>query len=361
MPVTETATPAAKTQTAALDALAEAGSRDEFVIAAMRHLPSLVQSDVTAYNEVDITARRIRTIIDDPHTERVYLDNPRRLDQKLVAQNPLISYHATPGKPARRISDFIDLDQWHSTDLHQSFFGRSGLSYQTAMVLPLGDPRLVAFTFNRRDIDFSDADLATIDHLVPHVARLYRIAEDRGIEAAKKQNREAMLRDSGSHWVDVGADGAILEASPGVLALIDRFHPLRRSADTALPHAVEDWLAASLAPDADQAPLIASDAEGVLEITLFATVPDGPVSLMVVHRSLSHSAETLQSLGLSARQAETLYWLAQGKSNGDIAIILRISPRTVDSHVYSIFEALGASNRIEAALTAHKVLAKSAG
>lgn len=71
------------------------------------------------------------------------------------------------------------------------------------------------------------------------------------------------------------------------------------------------------------------------------------------------SAEPLQrAFGLTPRVAETLLWLAQGKTNGDIAMILGISESTVKKHVLEIFETLRVETRTAACLAAVEVLGK---
>ena len=47
-----------------------------------------------------------------------------------------------------------------------------------------------------------------------------------------------------------------------------------------------------------------------------------------------------------------LLWIAQGKSNGDIAGILACAENTVKVHVARLFEKLGVENRNAAALRA---------
>jgi len=66
--------------------------------------------------------------------------------------------------------------------------------------------------------------------------------------------------------------------------------------------------------------------------------PPGPASLL--------------SLGLTPREAEVLFWIAQGKGNPDIAVILGASVRTVHKHVENIFRKLGCETRAAAALAA---------
>jgi DNA-binding NarL/FixJ family response regulator len=73
------------------------------------------------------------------------------------------------------------------------------------------------------------------------------------------------------------------------------------------------------------------------------------------------SARPLQTeLGLTPRVAETLLWLAQGKTNPEIATILGNSESTVKKHVLEIFEKLGVETRTAASLRALEVLSSPA-
>jgi Response regulator containing a CheY-like receiver domain and an HTH DNA-binding domain len=65
-------------------------------------------------------------------------------------------------------------------------------------------------------------------------------------------------------------------------------------------------------------------------------------------------------LDLTPRVAETLLWLAQGKTNADIATILGNSESTVKKHVLEIFDKLGVETRGAAALRALEVLSSPA-
>ena len=68
------------------------------------------------------------------------------------------------------------------------------------------------------------------------------------------------------------------------------------------------------------------------------------------------SAEPLLKLSLTPRAAETLLWLAQGKTNPDIATILGITESTVKKHVQEIFEKLGVETRGAATIRALEAL-----
>ncbi|TVR52774.1 MAG: response regulator [Puniceicoccaceae bacterium] len=68
------------------------------------------------------------------------------------------------------------------------------------------------------------------------------------------------------------------------------------------------------------------------------------------------SPEPLQQLGLTPREAEVLYWLAQGKTSPEIAVILRTALNTVKKHAHNIYAKLGVDNRTAAAARAFEVI-----
>ena len=68
------------------------------------------------------------------------------------------------------------------------------------------------------------------------------------------------------------------------------------------------------------------------------------------------SFKPLLALGLTPRAAEALLWLAQGKTNPDIATILGITESTVKKHVQEMFEKLGVETRGAATVRAMEAL-----
>jgi DNA-binding NarL/FixJ family response regulator len=68
----------------------------------------------------------------------------------------------------------------------------------------------------------------------------------------------------------------------------------------------------------------------------------------------------LLKLGLRPRAAEVLLWVAQGKTNADIATILGISESTVKKHLLEILEKLGVETRSAATLRALEILGSPA-
>jgi DNA-binding CsgD family transcriptional regulator len=78
--------------------------------------------------------------------------------------------------------------------------------------------------------------------------------------------------------------------------------------------------------------------------------------LLIMQESLEAGTigTLVQVFGLTVREAEILYWVAQGKINRDIADIVGCSPATVKKHLERILYKLGVETRTAAAAMAIK-------
>jgi DNA-binding response OmpR family regulator/DNA-binding CsgD family transcriptional regulator len=76
--------------------------------------------------------------------------------------------------------------------------------------------------------------------------------------------------------------------------------------------------------------------------------------LIVMQESSDESAFSAlsQAFGLTAREAEVLYWVVKGKINRDIADILGASPATVKKHLERVHAKMGVETRTAAAAMA---------
>lgn len=71
---------------------------------------------------------------------------------------------------------------------------------------------------------------------------------------------------------------------------------------------------------------------------------------------LLEDIERLKALGLTRRQAEVAFWIAQGKANDDLAIILGASRHTIPHHVEAILARLHLATRSEIMLSVLEAL-----
>jgi DNA-binding response OmpR family regulator/DNA-binding CsgD family transcriptional regulator len=138
--------------------------------------------------------------------------------------------------------------------------------------------------------------------------------------------------------------------------LLDSYFPTHRRNGT-LPARLLDWVKKREAG----APLQIEAAETRLDVRLFAEPEPGDCFMLLLEEHLTNegSASALLRLGLTAREAEVLYWIAHGKTNPEVAIILDAALNTVKKHVQNILLKLGVETRLAAALRATEILESS--
>jgi DNA-binding CsgD family transcriptional regulator len=87
---------------------------------------------------------------------------------------------------------------------------------------------------------------------------------------------------------------------------------------------------------------------------------DGTQAVIVLEEKRTRtSASDLATLGLTPREAEVLSWVAQGKTNPEIAQILGLARRTIHHHLENIYAKLGVETRTAAAIRALEVMRES--
>jgi len=64
----------------------------------------------------------------------------------------------------------------------------------------------------------------------------------------------------------------------------------------------------------------------------------------------------LRKTGLTRRECEVVFWVAQGKRDAEIAVLLGCAPKTVGKHVENLLLKLGAETRLAAAHTVQEWL-----
>lgn len=159
-------------------------------------------------------------------------------------------------------------------------------------------------------------------------------------------------------------DGRLLWQTPLARQLLHDYLALPTDAGHA-PERLLDWiaLASSLrGTGREPPPLLTRDTRRLLASLHDAGESGREDEYLLVLREDNHDAD-IASLGaayrLTTRESEVLFWVSKGKTNKDIAEILRMSPRTANKHLEHVFEKLGVETRTAAANLALSRLAST--
>lgn len=335
---------------ATLDVVAELGDVSDvgaFRVGALAGVRRLIRSDAVAYNEIDVRAGAAIALVDPP--ELMVAGGEEALG-RYGAQNPLVAHAARePHTRALKISDFAGRREFHRTDIYDCLFRPAGLEYQMACGLPASRALVVGISLNRCTREFSERDRALLDLLRPHLVQAHNRAAARELSRTTVTALEAALDAGGRAAIVLASGGTIQAASPHARRVLEEYFDPAPHQD-ALPRALAAWR------EHHRATGSLSD-----EHTLEIQRGDRRVSIHVIHdpgadrevlifdeRSLP-SGYQLRELGLTARQAEVLACVAEGRSDGEIARELYISEHTVGKHLEHIFERLNVTSRTAAA------------
>jgi DNA-binding CsgD family transcriptional regulator len=97
------------------------------------------------------------------------------------------------------------------------------------------------------------------------------------------------------------------------------------------------------------------DRDGKRLVVRLIRQPSGDPYLLLAEQELA-SPRVLERLGLSRRRGEVLFWVAQGKTDEEVARIIDCTVGTAKKHLQRIFEQLGVGNRHLATLRALEIL-----
>jgi DNA-binding CsgD family transcriptional regulator len=328
------------------------GAFPEHVIS---RLPGVVPSDITAFNEINLRRRRC-VVVSNP--SELWTRERVALLERHIAEHPVAAHYRRTGDGrAVKISDFITVRQLRHLRLYSDFYQPLGVTFQMAVALP-ADPRLVVgFTASRSRHDFSERERLMLDILRPHLIVAYRNAEAFTDLQRERALAEGALRAVGAELVAISRGGRIRGTTARARAWLSAYFAGAPREGDRLPEDLARWLrsetgkagAADRVPP-PRTPLVVEGPGGRLVVRRLAD-RERPTLLLEERRTVP-DVVSLESLGLTRREAQVLAWVAQGKTNAEIADILGTKPRTVHKHLDHIFAKLGVENRTAAAAQA---------
>jgi DNA-binding NarL/FixJ family response regulator len=209
----------------------------------------------------------------------------------------------------------------------------------------LSDTEHVVMGLNSGGVDYVTKPINTSELL----ARMHvHLANARMARSAR-----SALDTAGQNLFAVDREGNLLWGTPQVCrCLPDTGHPDFQPVRAILA----EWLSHNPDPG-HQMQLDALDSQHSVE---YLALVDGREYLLRLKTPQSTSGATAalrERFQLTLRESDVLLWIANGKTNREIAQILEMSPRTVNKHLEQIFRKLGVENRTSAAASAIRLLA----
>jgi len=169
---------------------------------------------------------------------------------------------------------------------------------------------------------------------------------------------ESALDISGQHLITVDCNGYILWGTPQAHALLAKAQIDKPWQDQQLAPQVKRWLAAGV--QGQQSNLLLENLSYPLELKWVSQQSGSEYLIRLIDGDRPSGSTLLKAkLAVTERESEVLHWIANGKTNREIAEILDMSPRTVNKHLEQLFPKLGVENRTAAAGVALRVLAES--
>jgi DNA-binding CsgD family transcriptional regulator len=336
-----------------LRGLYAADSEASFIRHIITELPKVLPSDITGYNEVDPLQVKISYVCDPADAP---VPEPWIFEQHMK-DHPVIKYHQkTKDGQAMKISDFLNRKEYHRLGLYNEFYRRVDVEYQMAIVLSPSPSQMIGIAVNRSRRDFSERERLMFNFIRPHLVQAYY-----NVEAATQMGQELTHARRAMEFAGVGAIVLKGENTRFITfrarQMLKSYFPNSSARSGEIPESLQRWLTQQLAmlnkEDNLPPPIkpLVVEREGRRLVIRLLAEPNQNLLILNEQRTASQPKD-LEPLGLSPREAEVLYWIAQGKTNEETGSILTASTRTVGKHLERIYQKLGVETRTAAAILA---------
>jgi DNA-binding CsgD family transcriptional regulator len=318
-------------------------------------LPKLVPAHRASYNSVSASLRRISWDVSSGTPD---IPDAAAILSRHFHEHP-VAAHYKRYRESRWIttSELVSLATFRRTSIYNEYYRGMGTEHQIVMMCGMGPRAFLGINLHRGHRDFSAREQALLDVLYPHLVQGHLNA----IRSTRLAGEIEGLR-RGLEGMEVGivllSEGRrVRGASARARRLLAEYFDGSRRRPGELPARLAEWICwheramarrGEMPPS--RRPLAIQRGGRCLQVRLVGA--PGDLMLLLAERHAELPVEALAPLGLSGRETEVLKWVAEGKRDGEIAIILGISPRTVNHHVERICAKLGVENRTAAAACA---------
>lgn len=269
--------------------------------------------------------------------------------------NPLINELVHNGNGGvLKLSDFDGEQRFRETAYFREIMLRLDQDRQIGMMLPAAEGLSFGCAINRKGKDFTERERQILTLLAPHLSHAIALAHEKEKRAIIERRFTLALDARSTGLIVMTTGGKLILKTELAQRLLEKYFTSRTGGGGELPEPLARWIEKNQEGGIlgePPRPISVELGDATLRVTLRTDTLTREVTLQLeeTHRP---GPSMLEALGLTARQAEILYWICKGKTDETIAQLTGISRRTVEKHAENIFQRLGVESRTAAAAAA---------
>jgi DNA-binding CsgD family transcriptional regulator len=228
-----------------------------------------------------------------------------------------------------------------------------------------GKWRIAQRLVNQAAVNCKSKNLAIHEKLLfkllsPHLNQAYHNAQ-----TFTHMQHKLSLIDQALYRLDIGLifltpDGKIRLATTWAMQRLTRYLGLQSLRNNRLPEPLWRWVKQQEIPPRGKDDVLLRRSPFMLEHQgkrlVIRLVSDLDQRLLILEEHPTPvQLQSLVPFGVSPREAQVLDWVAQGKTNKEIGVILELSPRTVQKHLEHIYRKIYVESRTAAAAKAYEI------
>ena len=253
------------------------------------------------------------------------------------------------------IRELLPMSEWTRTAIFNEFYSKLAMRERLSLSLSFSRPDIVGVIAHRGRRPFNERDRSVLNLLRPHVSQACATAKVRFVPpfASIIEALESLV---GGSIVALDSEGNVQFSSDLARQYFESFFSQEKPFLNSLPATVRRWTRREIVSFGTcelsvrpPQPLIVRIGERTLRIRIANTREGSGYVLLLRAEDPALELAKLSFLGLGARPTEVLYWLAKGKTNKQIGVILAMATETVKAHLKSIYHCLELENRATAA------------
>ena len=306
-------------------------------------LSKIVPIEIISHNGVH--PRAPRNVYPAAYLHGAYARSQRKTFEPCVHDDPAVNHQASTHENPQ--------EQFHRLELHNKVYRRFD-----------GKNRLMSGFAKGVAVNCKTKNLAVhkllLNLLSPHLNQAYRNAQ-----TITHVQQKLIMVDRALNTLHLGIivltpDGKVRLATTSAVKQVTNYLGAQSLRGNRLPESLWRWVKRQEVVPSGKNDVLLRRSPLVLERDgkrlVIRLVSDFDQRLLFLEEHpTTMQLQSLAPFGLSPREAQVLDWVAQGKTNKEIGVILELSPRTVQKHLEHIYRKIYVESRTAAAAKAYEI------